>query len=151
MILPDVISRLGTMFTTAVSPVAVFDGPVPPAANKTDFVLVGSTGDDFEDGATVGRVLSDLGDGTWFDESGEVFCSAWSWSGDTNIAARRTAVTTMATACAAAVAADRSLGGLLVAPGLALVSDFRYQPRQSAEGALVRLIFSVTYTHLNTQ
>lgn len=149
MILPQVISALVSIFDNATS-ATVYDGPVPPAANKTDFVLVGSSAEEGEDGATVTQDLSDLGPGTWLAEGGEVICSFWSWSGGTDIAARRTAAAASATACADAVAADRSLGGLLTEPGIAQVSDFRYHAEQRAEGALCRFTFSVLYSHLHT-
>lgn len=149
MILDSVIAALVSAFDEAVTP-TVFDGPVPPAVNKGDFVLVGSTSEDGEDGASGDLILSDLGPGTWHDESGEVVCSAVSWSGGTDIAARRAAATQLATQCTTAVHADRTLGGLLTEPGLAQVSTFAYLVRQSAEGVFCRVTFTVTYSHLNT-
>lgn len=148
MILDDVLQALVALFDAAVS-VPVHDGPVPQSVNSGEFVLVGSTGDD-EDGAVVDIELSTLGPGDWFDESGEIVCSAWSWSGGTDLAARRAAALALASACASAVAADRTLGGLLEAPGLAQTQVFRYEPRQTSEGAICRIVFSVTYAHVNT-
>lgn len=148
MILNAVVLALVDLFDTAVS-ATVYDGPVPTSVNESSFVLVGSTGDD-DDGAFVETELSTLGDGTWIDEAGEVVCSAWSWSGGTDLAAHRVIAGGLAADCAAAVAADRTLGGLLVAPGLAQVSAFQYQPRQTTEGAICRFTFSVTYRHVNT-
>lgn len=148
MILNSVIASLVTVFDTAVS-VDVYDGPVPTSVNKSDFVLVGSTGEE-DDGAVVELALSDTGPGTWFDETGEVVCSVWSWSGNTDLAARRVAAAANAVACINAVKANRTLSGLLVAPGLAEVSVLNYQPRQTSEGAICRFTFNVSYRHLVT-
>lgn len=148
MILDDVILALVARFGTAVT-APVYDGPVPAAVNKGDFVLVGSTGED-DDGGAVDLELSTLGPGTWLEEVGEVVCSCWSWSGGTDLPARRAAADALTAACVTAVATDRTLGGLLVAPGLAEVTAIRYQPRQTSEGAICRFTFSVLYRHVNT-
>lgn len=148
MILNSVILALVDLFDASVT-ATVYDGPVPSSVNKGEFVLVGSTGED-EDGAFVETELSTLGAGDWIEETGEVVCSAWSWSGGTDLTAKRVAAAALAADCAAAVAADRTLGGLLVAPGLAQVSAFQYQPRQTTDGAICRFTFSVTYRHVNT-
>ena len=149
MILHTVITTLTTTFNAAIVP-TVYDGPVPAAVNATDYGLVGSTGEDGEEGATADLTLSDLGPGTWHDEAGEVVCAFVSWSGSNDVVARRLAALNMASACADAVHADRTLGGLLTEPGLAQVSAFRYGAHQFKEGALVRVTFTVTYSHLNT-
>lgn len=147
MILDSIIPYLVTMFDAAVAS-PVFDGPKPVAVNHGEFVLVGSTGEE-DDGARFEMAASDLGPGSWFDEFGEVVCSAWSWSGGTDIVARRAKALALASACVTAVHADRRLGGLCLEPG-AVVSDLSYQPRQSDTGAIVRVVFSVTYKALNT-
>lgn len=149
MILNEVIAALVTMFRDAV-PVNVYDGGDPTSVNQGDFVLVGSTGILDEDGAIVTREGSTLGAGEWADEDGEVLCSSWSWTGGTDMAARRAAALVNANLCVDAIAADRTLGGLLVNPGLAQVTELRYQPRQTAEGTQCRILFSVSYSHLNT-
>ena len=147
MILNSVIPYLVTLFDGAVA-AQVFDGPKPASVNNGAFILVGSTGEE-DDGARVEMVSSTLGPGTWFDEFGEVTCSAWSWSGGTDVVARRTEALALAVACVNAVHDDRTLGGLLLMPG-ATTSDISYQPRQSDTGAIVRIIFSVSYQALNT-
>lgn len=148
MILDEVILALVALFDGAVA-APVYDGPVPAAVNKGDFVLVGSTGED-DDGAVIEQELSEVGPGTWLNEVGEVVCSCWSWSGGTDLPARRAAAAALVTACADAVAADRTLGGLLKTPGLAEVSSIAYQPRQTSDGAICRFTFFVTYRHVNT-
>lgn len=148
MILDDVIAALVARFDAAVT-ATVYDGPVPTAVNKGNFVLVGATGDEGDIGATVDQTLSTLGPGTWLEEVGEIVCSFWSWDGGTDVAARRTAALANANACAAAVHEDRQLGGLIVPPGIAEVSAFSYQAQQTNKGALCRITFSVTYRHTN--
>jgi hypothetical protein len=129
MILDTVIDRIGTLFAATVAPVQVFDGPKPPSVNSNRYVLVGSEGDETGDAATVSLEPSDLGPGTWLDEAGEVICSAWSW--------------------VTALQGDRTLTGLLIAPGV-VVSELRYLPVQFNTGPLVRVSFTVAYSHTNT-
>jgi hypothetical protein len=148
MILEEVVSRLVTMFDAAVS-VRVFDGPVATAASNETFVAVGSSGED-EDGIVVDLVLSDLGPGGWVDESGEIVCSAWSWSGGTDVASRRAAAVALAVTCANTVRADPQLSGLLVKPGRADVSAVQVRSQQTDKGALCRASFTVAYSHLST-
>lgn len=149
MILEDVVADLVTRFRAAVTPVRVFDGPNPNAAQSETFVAVGSTGED-EDGITVDLELSDLGPGTWVDETGEIVCSAWSWSGGTDLAARRAAAVDLAVACVNAVRADPQLTGLLPKPGRADASAVRVRTLQTDKGALCRASFTVAYSHLST-
>lgn len=142
-VLGQVITALVSTFTTANPTATVIDGPRPSSDRPPLFILVGSTGDE-DDDATTDDTLSDMGPGTWHDESGEVFCSAWAWTGDTDPAGVRASALAAYAACRDAVAADRTLGGILQLPGLAQVSNMRL--RQSAEGgSLARVIFSVTY------
>jgi hypothetical protein len=149
MILDTVIDRIGTLFAATVAPVQVFDGPKPPSVNSNRYVLVGSEGDETGDAATVSLEPSDLGPGTWLDESGEITCSAWSWSGGTDIAARRGEALDLAESCVTALQGDRTLTGLLIAPGV-VVSELRYLPVQFNTGPLVRVSFTVAYSHTNT-
>lgn len=148
MILNEVIARLVIIFDAA-TPWPVVDGPKPEAVNHREFVLVGSTGED-EDGGVIDRVSSDLGPGTWRDESGEVICSVWSWSGGNDLSQRRALALATTSTLIEAVEADPSLGGLLTAPQLAEVLDVRYQPRQTETGAIVRVVFTVSYRTLET-
>lgn len=150
MILHEVINRIGVLCTAAVSPVRVFDGPNPPAVNLQRFVVVGSEGEE-GDAASVTLEPSTLGPGTWLDESGEIVCSAWSWSGGNadKLPTHRSEALTDAAACVAAIQADRTLGGLLIAPA-AVAGGLRYQPVQFDSGPLVRVSFTVAYQHVNT-
>ena len=148
MILEDVIAKLLELFAPAAG-VDVYDGPVPTAANKDRYVLVGSSAED-EDGATVTSELSNLGPGQWHDEAGQIVCSAWSSSGGTRMQDVRRDALELANRCVDAIYADRTLGGVLTPPGLAEVTDHRCLMRQMTSGALCRVTFTVTYSHLNT-
>jgi hypothetical protein len=150
MILDAVLLRLVALFTAAVT-VPVYDGPFPPAVNSPQFVLVGSTGEQGDDGASVEFELSELGPGTWHNETGQIICSAWAWDGGTDVPARRAEAEAAAMACIGAVWADRTLGGLLHGAGIAQATGIRYQPQQTDRGAICRFLWTVTYTqHLNT-
>jgi hypothetical protein len=141
--LGDVIAALVALFDAATS-AKVFDGPKPETSGVKDYVLVGSTGED-EDSASADFALSDLGPGGWVDETGSVECSAWSWSGGTDIAAQRSAAVATFEACRDAVHADRTLGGALDLNELATVTGFRLRQAQTTEGAIARVLFTVTY------
>lgn len=147
MIANQAIDYLGTLFATAVS-VSVYEGQ-PTAVNDRQFVVVNSTGETGEDLTTVRLEPSTLGPGTWLDESGEVACSAWSWSGGTDMSARRAEALSLGASCVTAVQADRTLGGLLVGPD-AVVSELRLEATQFKEGPLARVSFTVAYQALNT-
>jgi hypothetical protein len=147
VILSEVIDRLVDIFDTALS-VPVYDGPVPTASNHAAFLAVGASGTD-DEGATADLEPSTTGPGTWHDESGSVTCSAWAWSGGTDIAARRAEALTIAEGALAALWADRTLGGLLVTPG-AVSSAVTYDARQTDSGPIVRVTFTVAYQALVT-
>lgn len=146
MILNDVITTLAALFDAAVT-APVYDTPDPTAVNNASWVSVSTEGED-DDGATVELTPSQLGPGTWFDEAGEVVCSAWSQSGGTDTATRRTEAAALALACVAAVRADDTLGGLLTLHR-AEVSALRYRAFQGSTGTLCRFSWTVSYRHLN--
>jgi hypothetical protein len=138
------VAYLVTLFGTATGK-TVYDGPRPASTAGTDFLLVGSAGDD-DDAISVNQELAGLGPGSWQQESGEIVCSAWVLSGSTDLATSRAAAVADYEACRAAVGADRHLGGLLVAEALAQVSGLRLSQRQTKDGVIVRALFSVNYT-----
>jgi hypothetical protein len=149
VILNDVIAALAARYTTAADPIPVFDVPTPNVVNNALFVAVGSNGED-EDGATVDLVPSDLGPGTWLDETGAVVCSAWSQAGGTDLEARRDEAASLAEACLAATRADRTLGGLLQGSGRAEVSGLSYRLVQTPKGPFCRFTWTVSYGHLSS-
>ena len=147
MILGDVITRLVTLYDAAVTSV-VFDGPRPDAASQSRYVLVGSDAEG-DDGASADLEPSTLGPGTWWDERGEVVCSAWSHYGGADLVTCRSQALSDAKACLAAVHNDRTLNGLLLRPG-ATTSGVTISARQTTSGALVRVTFTVAYQALVT-
>lgn len=147
MIIGEVISRLVSLCGAATTS-AVFDGPRPESANQPRYVLVGSDAEG-DDGASADLEPSDTGPGTWWDERGEIVCSAWSHYGGTDLATCRSQALSDAEACLAAVHADRTLGGLLLRPG-ATTSGVTISSRQTPSGALVRVTFTVAYQALVT-
>lgn len=147
MIVGDIIARLVTLYDAAVTSV-VFDGPKPEAVNQPRYVLVGSDGEG-DDGITAELEPSTTGPGSWWDERGEIVCSAWSHYGGTDMETCRAQALADAEACLAAVHTDRSLGGLLNTPG-ATTSGVTVSARQTPSGALVRVTFTVAYQALVT-
>lgn len=142
----EVIAALVARFTAALPDVRVFDGPPATTTPMRDWLIVGSDGDD-GDAAEVDQAESSLGPGGWVDESGEVTCSAWSFSGSTDVATRRAGALAVVEACEAALSADPSLGGLLVAGrARSAPSRLRLNEQQVSGGALARVVFTVTYT-----
>lgn len=142
--LDDVITSLVALFDAATT-AQVIDGPTPVTPDA-DFILVGSTGDADEDAATVERDWSAMGN-RWIEETGEVVCSIWAQSGDTDLSAQRTRLATMFAACEAALLTDPTLGGLLFRDPVSIpVSRLRQQ--QTTAGAVVHLIFTVRFQAL---
>lgn len=151
MILNEVIAYLRTSWATAINnaDIPVLDSPDPSAVNKNKFVAIGSEGTD-DEGIVVDFTSSDLGPGGWTDETAEITCSAWSWSGGSDLAARRQEAVDLAETCIEAVRADRTFSGLIVGPGMAEVSSMRVTVTQETGGPLCRVTFTVSYRHLNT-
>lgn len=151
MIINSVLAALVAKFDAATT-VPIFDGPDISALNKqaTGFVLVGSSGDEDEDAVVIDQALSNLGPGTWLEETGDIVCAAISWAGGKDIATRRAASLAVATACADAVQDDPTLNGVLIEPGRADVSALRLQQRAEETGVLVRVVFTVRYSALVT-
>lgn len=125
--------------------VPVYDGPRPTSAADPAYVLVGTDGTADAQGVSVELGLSDIGPGDWTDHAGEVTCSVWSVSGDTDMAATRAAAQNLLDACRAAIAANPTLGGLLEVGGLAQVTRAELQQIQTGDGALARITFTVAY------
>lgn len=155
----DVIAALVTTFdgitgfalpaTATAADAVVFDGPLPTESRPFRFVLVGSTGEDDDDFTTDDEV-SAMGPGNWHEETGSVACSAWAWSGSGDIAALRAQALDLYEACRDAVAANRTLGGVLPVNGLAQVTAGRGRQVQTSNGPLCRVVFTVTYRTVQT-
>lgn len=140
-----VIAYLVVMFGTVAE---TFDGPTPTDP-PAEFILVGSSGDDDEDVATTDREWAPEGN-RWIEETGEVVCSIWVQSGDTDLVGRRARQDELFDACEAAVLADPTLGGLCNWKEPAFIPRTRLRQNQANSGSLARLIFSVRYQALLT-
>lgn len=148
--LGPVMAALVTTFDAATT-ATVYDGPVPTSDGPTEYVLVGSTGEDDDDDATLDAVVSAMGPGNWHDETGEIRCSAWAWSGDTDIATVRNQAVALFEVCREAVEDDRTLGSTLPLNGLAEVGGAALRQQQTTAGAICRVVFTVRYrtTHVD--
>lgn len=131
----------------------VFDGQRKSGDTPKLFLVVGSDSDDpFTDpddvvdalASTAQQSSSTLGAGDWRDERGGVLCSIVAWSGAADFSPLRTMAAAVLSASEAAVAADRSLGGLLVGPGAEL-GEIRVWERRTKQGTAVGVVFTVTY------
>lgn len=146
--LPSVIAVLQAMFEEATG-VPVYDGPQPTGADDMVFVLVGSTGEDDEDSATLTLDRSSLGN-KWTDESGSVTCSAWAGDGDGDLTSLRAVALTLMQTCKAAVDGEPTLGGVLSSGHFASVTDGALRQQQNKQGAVARVTFTVSYSSLLT-
>lgn len=133
----------------------VFAGPRPKSANPKRYVLVGSDGgetgvESTEDGLTAEQTASALGPGTWRDETGSILCAVWAWSGNSSVTTDETDARVLFDACEDALAADRSLAGLLIAGGLAELASISVRESLLRSGPYVRISFGVNYGALIT-
>lgn len=147
--LADVTDALVAAFTAAL-PVPVFDGPQAQRPTDPQFVLVGASEIDGNDGeeASSNSNRSDMGNGGLREDTGEVTCSAWAWSGDTDLAALRRQALGLVDRCQDVLTAAPQLGGALPFGYYADVGSVRIRQEQTGSGALARVTFSVTYTTL---
>lgn len=151
----DVRGALVTILDAALD-VPVLDGPQSKKSLPKAYVLIGTDGGDTgsgengEDFGTVTQTLSDLGPGTWRDETGDVTCSAWAWTGSTSFAPLRVTVQAILDGVEASLRADPTLGGLLIPPGRAELGAIRLREDQTDNGARLRAVFSVAYRALLT-
>lgn len=155
----DVRAALAAMFAAALEQ-RVSDGPLGNTTAPKAFVIVGSTGGDVgsdtfglgdidDDGCSVSQARSKVGN-NWRDETGSITCAAWAWNGGSAFGPLRTTVSGIVDVIEAALQADRSLGQLLVPPGNAEFTDLRFAEQQTKKGAVVRAVFTVSYTALLT-
>lgn len=147
--------RLQQLLTAAVpAKTIVYRGPRTRSNVPKRFVLIGTDGGEFglganDDGMSAEQAPSASGPGTWRDESGEIVCAAWGWSGD-DLETVRTDVQALFAGCEGAIYADRSLGGLLPSTGRAEVTGFGIRETQTDKGPVVRVVFTVSYGALIT-
>lgn len=138
-----VILYLTDLWTTALTDVNVVDGPQVTSDAANDWLFVGYNGDtpdEYNEGSAGQQSL--MAFAKVKGDDGQVTCAVVSVSGDTDITATRARAHIILSAAEAAVRADMQLGGLVMH---AYVSDYRYSPVQTQQGAKVRIVFTVTY------
>lgn len=139
-----VILKLTAVWSAALTGVNVVDGPQVTSDAADDWLFVGYNGDtpdEYNEGATGQQSL--MAFAKVKGDDGQVICAVVSRSpGSTDITATRARANGFLAAAEAAVRADMSLGGLVMQ---SYVTDYRYSPVQTQQGAKVRIVFTVTY------
>jgi hypothetical protein len=142
-----VILYLTTMWqaltATTLSGTDVVDGPQVDSEPVNDRLFVGFNGDtpdEYNEGATA--VQSRMAFQRVKQEDGQITCAVVSRSGDSDIPATRLRAYGYVAAAEDALRLDPQLGGLVMD---SFVSDHRYSPVQTQQGAKVRVVFTVTY------
>lgn len=138
-----VILKLTAVWTAALTGVNVVDGPQVNSDSTDDWLFVGFNGDtpdEYNEGAIGQQSL--MAFAKVKGDDGQVTCAVVSRSGDTDITSTRARANGFLSAAESALRADMSLGGLVMQ---AYVTDYRYSPVQTQQGAKVRLVFTVTY------
>jgi hypothetical protein len=146
--LRDVRSALYNLYSEALTGPVVFNGPRPRSTTPKEYLLIGVNGlEELEAGMRSSQGASDMGGGDWREEAGEIDCTAVAWTGDTNMAAIRSAVESIVDVCETALRADRHLGGLLT-PAHHIAEQTRLDVREqhTDKGPFVEAVFTVAYT-----
>jgi hypothetical protein len=147
-----VLDALVALFTSALPELAVNGGILdgPPTTNlPDDYAAVGynpGTVARPQVAAVRGRQeLSDyINDGVV--ETFEIFCQIATYSGDMGMSVPRSRTLTYFNELSGALAADRSLGGLVPLPGKAEVGDMQWYLEQGGDlgGTVVTVVFTIT-------
>lgn len=146
----EVVPALVGVFTTALAaePTKVYGGPKPTSANAREYVLVAFNPEPDGNGVETEQDISDLGN-RWVDEQGTVQCSVTCWSGSTDPAPLLARCDTLLDLLDAALVADPTLGGVIYAGYFArILGAASLRQESTADGAIVRLGFTVTYSTL---
>lgn len=140
---PAAIAAIVTAFRTSaalgLAGVPVRDGPQLVSATDTEAVAVGYVGDQNEDvvtGAASPEGLAVLPD----RERYAVMCAAEVLDVGSDIAAARARAYQLHAACGAAIAADHTLGKVVLRASLGIGS---LQQQQTGGGALARVVFPI--------
>jgi hypothetical protein len=142
-LMDPVIVKLTAIWTAALTGINVVDGPQVTSDASSDWLFVGFNGDvpdEYNEGAA--GLQSLMAFARVKGDDGQVTCAVVSRSGNADITATRARANGFLATAEDAVRADMSLGGLVMS---AFVSDYRYSPVQTQQGAKVRLVFTVTY------
>lgn len=137
--------------------VEVLDGPRSKGTLPRQCVIVGYGGAPFDratlgvfDGAESSEEESLLGDGTWRDETGTVFCTLAAWSGDSKQKAFRSAVAAMEQTIRDALEADPTVGGALGRQERAAITERHLSPQLFTNGAGVDVVLAISYRSVLT-
>lgn len=150
---PALVDGLVDVLTSELSGVVVFDGP-PPATDATTLgVAVGLANPSTDEYAGVARqVWRDVGmvPDTARQETGEVRCTAWAWTGD-DFAFRglRSRVSGVLDDIHAALASISPVG-LSQITDLRLMDSVDWVQTQDASGTTVEALFKVAYSAIVT-
>lgn len=117
-------------------PVRVVDGPWLDRPSEEDVIAIGWIPDEGE-AVEFTDALAGLGSS---QESYDVTCLASSWSGDTDIPARRARVDTLIEAVRAGLKADQTLGGTVTRARLATLSLNQWQLPKGCEVAVAFVV-----------
>lgn len=132
------------LMVTTLAGLDVVDGPRVDSVPVDDRLFVGFNGlnpDEFNEGATA--VQSRMAFQRVKQEDGQVTCAVVSRSSDPDsIPSLRARAYGFVSAAENAVRTDATLSGLVMD---SFVSDHRYSPIQTQQGAKVRIVFTVTY------
>lgn len=132
------------LVATTLAGADVVDGPQVDSEPVSDRLFVGFNGgspDEFNEGATA--FLSRMAFQRVNQEDGQITCAVVSISTDAaELVALRVRAYGYLSAAEDALRADPKLGALVMD---SYVSDHRYSPVQTQQGAKVRIVFTVTY------
>jgi hypothetical protein len=139
--------RASTGLGLATPPVPVRDGPALTDAAGLEAVAVGYSGDQNTDSAAGAATPEGLS-GTQDRERYTVTCAAEVIDPGADITAARTRVYQLHAACGAAIAADRTLGRVVLR---AVPGPWTLRQQQTPNGALARIVFGVTIDAYTTR
>jgi hypothetical protein len=128
---------------TTLTGVQVVDGPQANSVAANDWLFVAFDGDVPDEGNEAIAATQDLmAFARTKQEDAEVTCAVVCRRGDTDVPTARARAYAIFSAAEDVLRADMQLGGLVMH---AFVSAHQYSPAQTAQGARVRLTFTVTY------
>lgn len=137
--IPAVLDALVSTFTAALPTARVIDGPFTTVPDG-DYLTVGSTPDG--DTTTGQQDWASLGNRAR-NEQIDVPCYCDSYSGSTDVAARRNAAFAMFAAAEDALRTDPTLGGVIPNPGWAQIGTYSERQEQTEAGLAVGVVFHV--------
>lgn len=150
--IPAVIDYLVTTFTAsstlgaATPPVKVYDGPQTIESSDPLVLWVGLDDPDAAGGRRAGdsqmswAALGRQGK----NEQLSIYCAADAWYGTDDIRTARVAAYGITAAVETLIQADATLGGTVVTPGNAIVTNTQLLQDNTNRGALARVTFEIT-------